>query len=398
MPVFDQDDTTADRTVTTGSDVVAGLLEVDAPTELVDDADLGWDDDEYVTIRPAWWRVGRGLLILAVIAFGVWTAYQAGRGWFDRQLDPEGEQGEAITVIVESGSTTSDIARLLESLDIIPNSTFFRYYVQWTGEQEFQAGEYEIPVNSSVDEAIAVLVEGPKPQQYERFTIREGLWIDEIIPDIASQLDNVTEAQLWAALDSGAIPARYRPDGVASYEGLLFPDTYEVNAEATAEEVLLKMANEFTSVTGDLGYGGADTLIGYSAYEVLIVASLIEAETRVPEERPQVASVIYNRLREQWPLGIDATCIYGVGDRQVQLTNEILQAEGPYNCRNVVGLPPTPINAPSESSLAAALNPAESTFMYYVLTDPSGAHTFATTDEEFAEAKAICVELDLGCG
>ncbi len=283
---------------------------------------LGWEDEAPIRVRGIWFRLARGFIVLAVVVFLLWTAYSRARSWFDEQLDPPGEAGPAIELVVPAGATTADIARQLEDLDVIPNSTFFRYYARAKDEGNFQAGEYTMPTNASVEEAIAVLNGGPRPQETTRFTVREGLWEDEIIASIASQLDNVTEAQLWAALDSGAIPARYRPDGVASYEGLLFPDTYEVNAEATAEEVLLKMANEFTSVTGDLGYGGADTLIGYSAYEVLIVASLIEAETRVPEERPQVASVIYNRLREQWPLGIDATCIYNgfdlptrVGDR-----------------------------------------------------------------------------------
>ena len=107
--------------------------------------------------------------------------------------------------------------------------------------------------------------------------------------------------------------------------------------------------------------------------------------------------MIYNRLREQIPLGIDATCIYGTGDRQVELTRSILDSEEPYGCRKVVGLPPTPINSPGRASLLAAIDPAESTYIYYVLTDASGTHTFASTDEEFLEAKAICQEKGL-CG
>ena len=161
-------------------------------------------------------------------------------------------------------------------------------------------------------------------------------------------------------LRSGQLPARYRPDGTTSYEGLLFPDTYEVNADATALDVLQKMSDEFSLVTGSLGYGAAENLLNLSPSEVVIVASLIEAETRVDEERPLVASVIYNRLREGWALGIDATCLYGVGTRDpVEMINSGIldDPEHPYACRGRSGLPPTPINAPGEASLDAALTP-----------------------------------------
>ncbi len=386
MKIFDQDDARDEEFGTT------------VTVDDADDSDLYWDDEEFVTMRPAWFRVGRGLVLLGVLVFAGYIAYSGARGWFDGQLDPEGEPGEAVAFNVPSGATTSDIARRLEANDIIPNSTFFRYYAQWTGEGNFQAGDYEIPLNSSVQEAIEVLNEGPKPQVFARFTVQEGLWIEEILPLIADQLVNVTEADLRRVLDTNQITPRYRPNDQPSWEGLLFPDTYEVNEEADAYDVLLKMSDEFASVTGEIGFGAAETSLGYSAYEVLIVASLVEAETRVPEERPLVASVIYNRLRDKWALGIDATCIYGAGDRQVQLTTEFLNTPGPYNCRQSTVLPPTPINAPSRSSLEAAIRPPETEYMYYVLTDPSGAHSFAETEEEFFEFKQICIDLGLGCG
>lgn len=359
--------------------------------------EIGWDDEEhFVTVRPGGLRFVRGLIALALILFAGWWLYNAGRNWFEVQLDPVGEPGEAVEIIVPPGATTSDIARLLEGEDVIPNSTFFRYYAQAEGEGNFQAGEYFIGVNSSAREAIDILNLGPTPQEYQRFTIREGLWIDEMIPEIAGQLDNVSESDLRAVLASGQIIPRYRPVGQASWEGLLFPDTYEVNVDDTALDILLRMSDQFTAVTGDLGYGATETSLDRNAYEVLIVASLVEAEAKFDDERPLMASVIYNRLREQWPLGIDATCIYGAADRQVQLTTELLQTpDNPYGCRDVVGLPPTPIGAPGRASLEAAINPAESEFLYYVLTDPSGRHTFASTDEEFLEAKAICQDLGL---
>ncbi len=365
-------------------------LSIEPPEELT------WDEeDEFVRVRHGGWRIAGGLLAVVLIFFGGYTAIKEGKAWFDRQLDPVGEPGEAITLVVPRGATTSDIGVQLANNGVIPNSTFFRYYVEWENEGNFQAGEYTFYANSSAVEAIAVLNAGPKPPDVDQFIVREGLWTSEILATIADQLPGISVELLQASLDGGTIEPRYRPAGQTSWEGLLFPDTYEVNKGATATEVLQKLSDEFARVTGAVGYGAAETKLGYSAYEVLIVASLIEAETRVDEERPMVASVIYNRLREQWILGIDATCIYGAGDRDVELTRSVLDQETPYGCRNVRGLPPTPINSPGRASLEAALNPADSDNFYYVLTDPSGRHTFVETQEEFNEQVQICRDLGL---
>lgn len=367
-------------------------------------APLEWEDDtDFGRVAPAWFRGLRALVAVLLIAFVCYTAYNGLRGWFDRQLDPVGEPGEAVEFNVPSGATTAAIGQLLQDADVVPNSTFFRYYARWKGEENFQAGEYQMQLNSSAQEAIDVLNAGPKPQVFDRFQVREGLWIEEILPTIANQLDNVTAAQLEAALASGQITPRYRPDGISSFEGLIFPDTYEVNADATAAEVLQKMADEFSRVTGSAGYGASENLLNLSPYEVVIVASLIEGETRVESERPIVASVIYNRLREGIPLGIDATCLYGAGTRVVDDAINAgafdPESESPYSCRGPrQGLPPTPINSPGAASLEAALNPDATEFLFYVLTNADGTHTFAEDKDGFDEAVLVCIERDLGCG
>lgn len=352
---------------------------------------------EYVSIRPGWYRIGRGLIIVGFMVFAAVLAYRQVRTWFEHQLDPEGEPTEQVAVIVPTGATTANIGRLLQDYEIVPNSTFFRYYAEWKDEGNFQAGEYIFYENSSAQETIDILNLGPKPQLFERFTVPEGLWISEMMPVIADQLDGVTVAQLYSVLNSGQVLPRYRPAEQTSWEGLLFSDTYEVSEDADALEVLLKMSDEFSNVTGDLSYGTNNTPLNLSAYEVLIVASLIEAETRVADERPLVASVIYNRLREGIPLGIDAVCIYGTGDRKVELTRSILDDPGDFGCRVNRGLPPHPISSPSRASLEAAISPAESTFIFYVLTDPEGRHSFSSTSEQFAADKQICKDLGLGC-
>lgn len=379
---FDQDEAESTETKESG-------VRVPDPIE--------WDDENFVTVRSPIFRILRSVITLGVAVILSVVGYRGARSWFEHQLDPGVPQGNEIVISVPSGSTTADIARILEDNEVIPNHTFFRYYTDYKDTGEFQAGEYTFRQSSSADQAIEVLQGGPKPLVFERFTVREGLWLAEILDSLDSQFPDISRAEFSNVLSSRQLQPRYRPSDQASWEGLLFPDTYEVNGDATAAEVIEKMSNQFSQVTGALAYGAAENQLGLSAYEVLIVASLIEAEARIPEERPLVAAVIYNRLRERIPLGIDATCIYMTGDRHVELTKEILNSDDPFGCRVVVGLPPHPINSPGRASLEAAIKPAEEDYLYYVLTDPNGTHTFATTDEEFQEAKQVCQDLGL-CG
>ncbi len=347
-----------------------------------------WEQDQYVRTGRPEYRIIRGVIAILLLLLVAWIGYSRGRGWFDAQLDPEGPPGPSLVVDVPEGATTSDVSNILEADGVIPNATFFRYYTQFENIEGFQAGVYTFQLNSSVEEAVAVLEAGPKPPVFQRFTVPEGLWTEEIIARLAIEIPSVSEQDLRAALASGEVPDRYRPPEQTSWEGLLFPDTYQVSENPSATEALTKMADEFSRVTAELGYGAAETSLGYSAYEVLIVASLVESEAKLDEERGLIASVIYNRLDEGWVLGIDATCIYGAGDRRVQLTDEVLHQETQYNCRDHVGLPPTPISAPGRASLEAAINPEESDYFYYVLASPDGRHNFAENEEEFEAFKA----------
>ena len=302
---------------------------------------LDWDDeDDFVRVRPAGFRYLRAVVAVVILIAIAWLLYSNVRGWFERQLDPLGPPGEAVTVIVPSGATTGDIAEILEGSEVIPNSTFFRYYAQYRGEGNFQAGEYEMQLNSSASEAIETLNAGPIPPVFRDFGVPEGLWVSEMLPRIAEQLPGITETDLRAVLDSDQLEPRYRPDGVDSWEGLLFPAFYEVEDDVSAIEVLDKMSSEFARVTGELGYGAAETQLNLSAYEVIVIASMVQAEAKTEADAPRIARVIYNRLREEWSLDIDATCIYGYRDRGIDLNQVPLRDDperdddpGGYACR-----------------------------------------------------------------
>jgi UPF0755 protein len=203
---------------------------------------------------------------------------------------------------------------------------------------------------------------------------------------------------LQQALASGQVRSTYQPGGQTSSEGILFPDTYEVAPTASAVSVLQMMVTELDSTMASLDVTSAQTTFHLSPYEVLIVASLIEEETRVPSERAMVARVIYNRLKQGIPLGIDATSRYeavlaGRPRDQVDFTSS-----SPYNTRRFKGLPPTPIAAPGRASIEAALHPDDGNWTFYVLQDSAGHHLFTASNAEFLAAKQRCHDQGLGCG
>lgn len=368
----------------------------DVDRRLADQSDLRWDDEtEFVRARPPGLRMLRAAVAAVILAGIGFVIYSGGRSWFASQLDPEGEPGAEVTLIVPTGSTTGALASILESNNVIPNSTFFRYYAEWKDFSDFQAGEYVLQENMSADEAMAVINQGPKQIQYGEFLVPEGLWLPEILERTAAQIPGITVAELQAALDSGQIEPRYRPPGNNSWEGLLFPAKYFIEEDIGAAEVLAKMSNEFAAVTGELGYGGAERKHNMSAYDVIIIASLVEAEAKTDGDRGKIARVIYNRLNEGIPLGIDATLIYAKQVRGEVPTREELDTPGPYNTRHPEsrGLPPTPIAAPGRKSLEAAMNPVEGPWLYYVRIDQDGNHAFADTLEEHNENKARAAEL-----
>ena len=148
----------------------------------------------------------------------------------------------------------------------------------------------------------------------------------------------------------------------------------------------------------ELNVASAQERFNLTPYEVLIVASLIEEETKVDAERAQVARVIYNRLSQGIPLGIDATSRYEAELAGRDREDIDFESDSPYNTRRIAGLPPTPIAAPGRASIEAALNPADGPWIYYVLEDAEGNHFFTDSNSEFLAAKERCRDAGLGCG
>jgi UPF0755 protein len=371
----------------------------DEPYDVYDDEGY---DDEYEEVEVRRGRSGgrRLLLVLGVLLVLLLAAAGAAAVWVQRQIDPPGAPGDPQAIVIPEGSTSDDIGKLLVGEGVIANELVWQWYLRINGGGPFQAGTYDLGDNSSIPDVIDVLEEGPAPIEERSFTVPEGLMTSEILdrladPDDGLGLDRMVLQQL---LDSGAIRWSGQPADQPSNEGILFPETYRIEAEADEEAVLRKLVGELEAVMTELGVASAQERFNLTPYEVLVVASLIEEETKVDGERSKVARVIYNRLSQGIPLGIDATSRYeailaGRGRDQLDF-----ESTSPYNTRKVAGLPPTPIASPGRASIEAALNPADGPWIYYVLEDAEGNHFFTESSSEFIAAKDRCREAGLGCG
>jgi UPF0755 protein len=333
-------------------------------------------------------RLGRWLFVLGLLAL-VGLLVLAGVGlWVKGQIDPSGEPGDEIAFEIPKGATTSAIADQLAEADVITSGEVFRWYLRFKGGGPFEAGQYHLHTNSSMGDVIDVLEDGPDLPPAFNLTIPEGLWVS----DVAARVDKVDslDGQTFLDLvDGGTVRSLFQPDDATSMEGLLFPETYRIEDTENEEGVLRRMVDTFDQVASELGYADAPARVGVSPYEAIIVASLIEAEAKVDGDRAKIARVIYNRIEQGIPLGIDATFYYALGaDRRgTGLRQSDLEIDSPYNTRKNVGLVPTPIGMPGQASLEAALNPEPGDWLYYVLANEDGTHFFTSDYDEFINAK-----------
>jgi UPF0755 protein len=214
---------------------------------------------------------------------------------------------------------------------------------------------------------------------------------------LSSKLTFMSQADFVAAATDGSIVSDLLPKGVTSLEGLLFPDTYQVSGDGSEARVVSTMAGMMQRVARQVDLKSGAKIRGFSQYQILIIASLIEREAKVPEDRAKIAQVIYNRLAEKMKLEIDASVKYGLDPSM--LWTDMKATDHPYNTYIYPGLPPTPIANPGRASIQAALAPAgapsktdeacvglpageKCRYLYYVLADKTGRHVFATTYEQ----------------
>ena len=338
-----------------------------------DASDEYYDEDESFPV-PA--RRVRGCLSMLVVLALIGAFVFAGVTWVRNQIDPSGAPGAVVTVAIPRGTSGGELGKILHAKGVIGNDSIWRVWSQSKGISTFQAGRYNFRTHSSFDEAVAVLRDGPAIAQQQNLTIPEGLRLSQIADRVAGLPDR-SAARFMEAAQGGSVRGRLQPAGVTNLEGLLFPDTYSIDLNENETAILTRMVEEFDSVALEVGLDKAQEKVGISPYEAVIVASLIEREAKFDDERAKVARVIYNRIKADQALQIDATLIYANGGNRVLFDD--LKVDGPYNTYTRKGLPPTPIAMPGKASLEAALNPTEGKWLYYVVTEADGRSSFANT-------------------
>ena len=300
------------------------------------------------------------------------------------------QEVKIVFISIPQGSSATDITSILDNKGVISSSLAYEIYLRNENmSDKLRAGEYEIANNLEFDELTEILLKGPPLKTYN-ITVPEGLWINETLESISSQTGFDVEL-LENSLVSGLVNSKYVYLGdysqLQNWEGLIYPNTYEINLEANGEDILQLMVTELENVVERIFQ---DTELPYwieNYNQLFVIASLVEAESKLEEDRPLVASVIKNRLYDDMLLQIDATVLYALQKRKSQVLLVDLQVDSNYNTYKYTGLPPTPISGFGERSLLATLAAPESDFIYYLLTDKNGKMSFTNDYSDFINMK-----------
>ena len=385
------------------------------------------EDRNWVRYRSHWGGFLR-LLGVAVIIFLLLTTIR-GRiyDWIDEQIVPSGPYGDPVIFTVGNGEAVNQIATNLDNAGVIGNATVFRHWLRCDGpdggeitisgflrcddETSFEAGEYALYENMPYVDVNNILSLGPTPEVYYNFTVPEGLRVAELIDLMTAQNPQFDRDEMVAALNNPAHVSSFLPADTGQFswfEGLLFPATYDVAEDDLRDEArfVRRMSNTFDERFGTLlNEVGRDPVIDeleLTDYQIITIASLIEEEARVDVDRPQMARVMYNRLLRGEPLGVDASVYYALNKSFTDpLTASDLRVDSPYNTRLNTGIPPTPIAAPGEAALRAALQPdPDPELLFWARTDHGGvdgARTLTTSLDDHNAAVEVCRSLGY-CG
>jgi len=316
------------------------------------------------------------LAVLAVIVVGALMLFQ-----------PFGSaQGSPVRVNIPAGSGAGEIGEQLEQAGVVESAFFFRVRALLSGKRDsLRSGRHTLRKDMTYGSAIKALTvpDTTKKRPTVNVTIPEGRSRREIAPIAKKAGLRGSYLEASRRFRGALSPFRYgAPRGTRSLEGFLYPATYELDIAAPARDLverqLAAFRDNFASV--NLDRSRRRKLTGY---DVLIIASMVEREAQLAKERPLIAAVIYNRLKDGTPLGIDATTRYALNKPSGALRQSELEIDSPYNTRKRAGLPPTPIGNPGLSSIRAAAAPANVQARYFVVKPGTcGEHVFAATIEQ----------------
>jgi len=314
--------------------------------------------------------------------------------WLYSSLNsPHEHTKSAEFVSIEKGSTPAQIIAKLAAEGILESSFAMQIYLRTLGDAgNLQAGEYQFPTPITPLQVLKELEKGE--ERTIKLTIPEGFTRFDIASRIVERFPQnppMTDKQILLLMEDTTLIEDIAPDA-RNLEGYMYPSTYSFPRETKPADIIKAMVEQFKKIWKPEWTEQAKQ-IGRSPQEIVTIASLIETESKFDAERTVVASVIYNRLAKKIPLGIDQTAVY-VAKMQNRWDGTInksdLETDSPYNTRRFGGIPPGPISSVTESSIAAALNPAQTDYIYYVLNVQAkdGSHHFYSSASEFERGKA----------
>lgn len=309
---------------------------------------------------------------------------------------PVGGGRQPVRITVQPDASPREVAAELRAAGLIRSATAFQIAAAWgDGWRQARAGDYALRRDMSAVAMLRAIERGEVVS--ESVTFPEGRTVWQMAEAAAaaglgSADDFMRAAGAGGAREAGPAPADFGasfPLPGDSLEGYLFPDTYSVaHRPGAARDLVQKMLARFDEVVWRELLDGREPTNGQSLHQLITLASLVEAEAKLADERPIIAAVLLNRLKRGMPLECDATVQYALGpDRKPRLFNNDLKIASPYNTYLHPGLPPGPINSPGRASITAALHPASVPYLFYVAR-PDGSHVFTSTYAEHLRAVA----------
>ncbi|HHW03483.1 MAG TPA: endolytic transglycosylase MltG [Thermoanaerobacterales bacterium] len=313
--------------------------------------------------------------------------------WYCFMLYPKDKTSDIFVEFeVESGSTAEEMAQKMYKIGLIKNPLAFNLYARIKGyDVKIKSGTYMLGPSMSADEMLKKMVSGDTLKKEQRITIPEGVTLEKIA-EIFQKHNLLSKEEFLKVAKAAYFKGKYKfleslPSD-ATLEGFLFPDTYFLSEGKSAYYYIDILLKRFNEIYFGKGYDLQQQKNGLTISQVVTLASIIEAEAKVASEKPVISSVFHNRMKKGMALQSCATVEYVLEEHKEVLTLKDLEIDSPYNTYKHTGLPPGPIGAPGISSIEAALNPADTDFLYFV-SNGDGTHTFSKTYAEHLKNKNV---------
>ena len=349
--------------------------------------------ESYLIKKTTFFIVSIIILIILILLFAGYLYVSSG-------LKPVNKDDTSkVKVEVPLGSSTSNIAELLEDKNLIKNANIFNVYVKVKNENDFQAGNYELSPSQTIDEIIEELQSGKLIKEaLHKITIPEGKSLEQIAEIYSNNFDFTKEEFIKAASNENFIKELQNlyPNTITTevlkedirhpLEGYLFASTYEFfEEEPEIKEIITDMVERTDKhVTEEL----SNKKVDFTVHEILTLASVIERESKFDKDRSKVSQVFINRMKSNMKLQSDITASYALGKHQILMSYDDIAVESPYNTYSVEGLPIGPIASPSIESIRAAIKPEGKEFTKeYFYARPSGETLYSSTLEEHSKIK-----------